>query len=106
MALLQYCLISLEPIQVILKVLCGDPEESPVNPTFQQVVQRIDMLYVEYRPFYVLLPFAIEHNVFKMVLRSIFHIAGMSVRTKDDVFWQWRLKTVGYFLLRKPSISA
>ena len=44
------------------------------------------MLYVEYRPLYVLLPFAIEHNVFKMVLRSIFHIAGMSVRTKDDIF--------------------
>ena len=44
------------------------------------------MLYVEYRPFYVLLPFAIEYHVLKMVLRGIFHIAGMSVRTKDDVF--------------------
>ena len=64
------------------------------------------MLYMEYRPFYVLPPLAIEDDVLKMVLGGIFHIAGMSVRTKDDVFWQWRLKTVGYFLLRKPSISA
>lgn len=63
------------------------------------------MLYVEYRPFYVLSPFAIQDHVFKMVVRGILYIAGMSVRTKDDVFWQWCMKAVGYFLFGKPPVS-